>query len=88
MTDQPRISRVAVTPAATDDFTITWINRAEVGPAYRKAISRRRGSCWQCGAMTPWRVSWEPLLCTFHHSLAAFAALPWWRRAFTRKPKP
>lgn len=86
MTDQPATQPI-------DCIRITWNPTPPVKPVMRV---QQRITCPNCDTIRfrthvgTDTIQFEPSeqLCGRCSRLAAYAALPWWRRAFTRKPKP
>ena len=88
MTDQPRdFLRIDWEVRPPQDVTLPWTpNRIGRGPV-ESLLLTRKGECEDCGRDWWHRVTIPPV-CTGCARSRAYAALPWWRRAFTRKPKP
>ena len=68
-------------------LTVTWSGPPNTPNPYSSIVVNWRAKCEDCTCPT-WHEQGTPAVCLPCASLRAYAALPWWRRWASRKPRP
>ncbi len=87
MTGQPRTPRITAHHPEDNTVTLTWDHSPADGNRCTQVHLERYDRCEDCRWNYTWHRVNTPAVCYDCAPFRAYAALPWWRRWTSRKPR-